>query len=478
MAWDYDVIIVGGGGAGLSAAIEAAQAGASCMVLEADTKLGGATSLSGGVFYAAGTSVQKERGIEDSADAMFDYVMALNHWALKPDIIRYVCDESGPTLEWLKSLGCNFPAPFLVESGVAGVPRGHPCEGAGLAVGEALINRAGALSVETAVNTRVERLLVEDGRVVGVHAGGVDLRAPVTLIATGGFGNNPEMREKYFPSAAKHGDWVWAVHDDAPFILGDGINMGAAIGAAITGHDTGLQLPTSGFDKRSIEAFLPPWTMVVNERGKRFMPEIAAYTVCGYLVDEQPNAHAFAIFDEPTLAEASNDSSYLDPYNTGMTTPIWEEATLRRQAASGRVKSAETLDDLAAKCGIRADALAETVRRYNADVASGSDRQYLKEAKKLFPVTTPPFYAVEVRAAIIGVTGAGLDVDLDCNVLDEAGRVIPGLLAAGETTGVLQGKRYAGGGFSLAPAIILGRRAGREAATRAKAARAGATDIA
>src|SRR5690606_28196852 len=99
---DFDVIVVGGGGAGLAAAIEAARAGASVMVLEADTKLGGATAMSGGVFYAAGTSAQRAQGIEgDTADAMFEYIMALNQWALKADIIRHISDQSGPTLEWL-----------------------------------------------------------------------------------------------------------------------------------------------------------------------------------------------------------------------------------------------------------------------------------------------------------------------------------------------------------------------------------------
>ena len=344
MASDYDVVIIGGGGAGLAAAIEATEAGASCMILEADTKLGGATALSGGVIYAADTDVQRKAGVAgDTAKAMFDYVMALNQWALKPDIIGHVCDDSAPTLAWLETLGVTFPPAHLVESGVDGVPRGHPADGAGFELAKALINRAGALGIDYALDTRVERLLVEDGRVVGVVAGGTELRAPITIIATGGFGNSDAMRKRFFPSVAQHGDWAWAVHDAAPFILGDGITLGEGVGAAITGHDTGLPLPTSGFGKY-IEAFLPPWTMIVNEEGKRFMPEIASYTICGYLINEQTNAHAFAIFDEPTLIEASNDGSYLDPYHTGMTTPIWRNpiSAPRPQAAGSRPPTRST----------------------------------------------------------------------------------------------------------------------------------------
>lgn len=466
MSRDFDVIIVGGGGAGLSAAIEAKQAGASVMVLEADTRLGGATGASAGVFYAANTSVQKARGIEDSAEAMFEYVMAINQWALKPDIIRHICEESGPTIEWLIDLGVKFPPEYLVCSGVENTPRGHPSEGAGHGIADRLINQAGAMGIETALGVRVDRLLVEQGRVVGVHAQGMDLRAPVTIIATGGFGNNPEMVQRLFPSAGQHAPWTWAVHDPVPFILGDGITMGEEIGAAIVGQDSGLMLPTSGFGK-FIEAFLPPWVMMVNDHGRRFVPECAAYTIVGYLIDEQPGHHAWCVFDEATLVEASNDSSYLDPYNAGITTPIWEEEMLRKQAASGRIRTGATIAELAARCGIDAAALQAQVDSYNADCDAGRDIAFEKETPKMFPVRQGPFYAVEVKPAIIGVTGAGLDIDRRCRVLDQAGRAIPGLYAAGETAGVTQGKRYAGGGFSIGPAVVLGREAGRQAAREA-----------
>lgn len=468
MAHDFDVIIVGGGGAGLAAAIEATKAGASCIVLEADTKLGGATALSAGVFYAADTSVQREAGVmNDTADAMFTYVMAVNQWALKPDIIRFICDESGPTIEWLRELGTRFIKEYLVVSGVDDVARGHSSEGAGGGIADALINAAGALDVQTALGTRVERLLFEDGRVVGVHAGGMDLRAPVTVITTGGFGNNPEMISKHFPSAAQHGDWTWAVHDPAPFILGDGIRLGEDVGAQVVGHDSGLLLPTSGVG-RFVEAFLPPWIMMVNEEGRRFAPETSSYTICGYLVNEQTNAHAFAIFDDPTMVEASSDSSYLDPYNSGLATPTWEAETLRKRIASGHVKMANSLAELGGICGIDGAALEETAQRYNEDIAGGEDKQFFKKSKKLFSVSQAPFYAVEVKAAIIGVTGAGLDADRQCRILDTHGRPIPGLFGAGEVLGVLQGKRYAGGGFSIGPAVILGREAGRQAAAAAR----------
>lgn len=460
---DFDVIIIGGGGAGLSAAIEATEAGARVLLCEADTKLGGATALSGGVFFAAGTSVQRARGLEDSADAMFDYVMTINQWRLKPDIMRFICDQSGPSLEWLIGLGTVFPPEQLVKGGIETVPRAHPSAGAGTGIADALINKAGALNVETAVGTRVERLLVEDGRVVGIHASGMDVRADAVIVTTGGFGNSAAMRARFFPTAAQHGSRVWAVHDPAPFILGDGITLGENVGAAVVGHDTGLLLPNSGHGK-NLEPFLPPWLMLVNMKGQRFVPEMSSYAISGYAINEQPEARAWAIFDEAALKTASHDIRYLDPYGAGINLPTWEEATVRQRVARGEILSAPTLDELAAKCGLDPRALAYSVALYNADCDTGHDSHFLQAEEKVFAVRSAPFFACDVRASVIGVTGAGLDIDRDCRVLDEAGVPIPGLYAAGEVLGVLMGKRYAGGGMSICPAVVLGREAGRQAA--------------
>lgn len=462
---DYDVIIIGGGAAGMSAAIEAHLAGASVMILEADNKLGGATALSGGVYYAANTSVQKARGIEDSADAMFSYVMTINQWRVKPDIFKIICDESGPGLEWLITLGAVFPPEQLTYGGLETVPRAHPSAGAGTGIADVLVNRVGALSIDTAVATRVEKILIEDGKVVGVHALGVDLRANSVIIATGGFGNAPEMLERFFPTAFQHGERTWAVHDPAPFILGDGITLGEQIGANIVGYDTGLLLPNSGYGKY-LEPFLPPWLMLVNREGKRFIPEMSSYAISGYAVNEQPGAVAWAIFDEEALKVASHDIRYLDPYGAGTNLPTWEEHTIRGRVEKGEILVADTLEALADLCGVDYRALAYTVSQYNEDCANGTDSHFMQSEEKTFPIATGPFYACKVLASVIGVTGAGLDIDRDCRVLDEAGIPIPGLYAAGETLGVIMGKRYAGGGMSIGPAVVLGRRAGTIAAAQ------------
>lgn len=462
MDYDYDVIVVGGGGAGMTAALVAHEAGASVMILEADGKLGGATWLSGGVIYAAGTSVQKKLGIEDTPQAMYDYIMTLNAWQTRPDIIRTFSERSAEAVEWMVSLGAEYE--WVVKSGVDTVPRGHCTKGAGFTIGELLKNEVGAKGIETALNTRVERLLFEDGRVCGVHADGVDLHAKAVVLTTGGLGNSPTMRAKYFPSAAQHGDIVYAVHDDAPFILGDGIKLGEQVGAEITGIDTGLVLPSAALVPNSVEAFLPPWMMLVNVDGHRFMPENAPYAVSGYLINEQPGARAYGIFDEKTLVEGSADKRFSDPYHTGEVSQTWDEDLIRKHVGTGRIKTADTLEEIADMCGINRLALRATAERYNADARNDVDTEWEKNAPRHFPIDEAPYFAVEVRASVIGQTSAGVDIDATTRVRDRNGATIPGLFAAGETVGCIQGKRYSGGGMGVGNALTFGRIAGEEVA--------------
>lgn len=467
MDYDYDVIVVGGGGAGMTAAIIAKDAGANVMILEADDKLGGATWLSGGVIYAAGTSVQRAQGIEDTPQAMYDYIMTLNAWQTRPDIIRTFAERSAEAVEWMISLGAEYE--WVVKSGVDTVPRGHCTKGSGFIIGELLKNEVGARGIETALMTRVERLLYHDGRVCGVHAAGVDLYAKAVIITTGGFGNSPTMRAKYFPSVAQHGEIVYAVHNDAPFILGDGIKLGEQVGAEITGIDTGLVLPSAGLVANSVEAFLPPWMMLVNDDGHRFMPENAPYAVSGYLINEQPRAHAWGIFDEKTLIEGSADKRFSDPYHTGEVSQTWDEELIRKHVVTGRVKQADTLEELADIVGINRLALRATAERYNADAQNGIDSEWDKQAPKHFPIDKAPYFAVEVRASVVGQTSAGLDIDPTTRVRDRNGKIIPGLFAAGETVGCIQGKRYSGGGMGVGNALTFGRIAGEEAAREVRA---------
>jgi fumarate reductase flavoprotein subunit len=229
------------------------------------------------------------------------------------------------------------------------------------------------------------------------------------------------MIKEYFPTAAYHGDWTYAVHMHAPYILGDAIKLGKSVGADIVGHDTGLLLPTSGLAK-FIEAWLPPWLMLVNVRGFRFMDESATYAVSGYIMNGQPEKRAYAIFDDPTLTAAGQDMKYANPYGTDTGMPTWDYAMLRHAIADGKIIRADTIVELAHKISIDSETLENTIQDYNTDCDKGCDSQFFKDMPERFPIRTGPFYAREVRSCVIGQTGAGLSINTQAEVLDEHGR--------------------------------------------------------
>jgi fumarate reductase flavoprotein subunit len=453
---DFDVAVIGAGAAGLAAAVTAADAGASVIVLEAGEKIGGSSRLSGGHFFAAGTSVQREAGVEDSADAMFEHIMVLNQWMLEPAVVRRYCDASASTLEWIRGLGVVFKPEHVHVSGVGSVPRGHVPEGEGLAVVSALDLQRSRRGVDLALAMRVSALLTEeDGRVIGLRAGEETLRAGAVVVATGGFGANPRLIEEYYPDAAAAGDWCWYI--GSPEARGDGIVLGREVGAAIDGRNRGLLLLTPGFS-RDLEIFLPGWIALVDRAGRRFVDETAPYTMMAGLVKRHGGV-AFALFDESARAAAAPNP---------LSRAYWVADVLASKAEEGRIVRAGSVAELARRAGIDASALAGTLERYNADCERGFDSAFFKHpASGTRPIAAPPFYAVEVRPAIIAWTGAGLRIDAEARVIGRDERPIAGLFAAGETVGSLHGDRYIGGGGSFGPSLVFGRIAGENAAALA-----------
>jgi fumarate reductase flavoprotein subunit len=463
---DYDVIVVGAGGAGLAAAIEAAEAGASVAVFEAGARAGGSTALSAGVVYAGATSVQREAGISDSVEQMFNYYMIFNQWNIEPWLVKRFCVDSGPAIDWLLSLGVRFPVKNLYIAGVDDVPRGHQAEGGGAALFEALYGAASSRGIECHTNIRVESLMVAHGQVVGIRAQGGCLKSGSVVIACGGIGVNADLLAEFYPQAAIHGT-RWTNYFGAETNQGDGLKMGRAIGAAIVGAGRGLLNGTPGFFKREVDGFLPSWLMLVNLDGRRFMDETAPYSVTGDLIRLQRESRCFAIMDEPTRLAARPDKSVTDKLGLdGYMAYNWVSETLQEQARKGVIHVADTLQDLGRKAGIHSGALQGTAAAYNNDVDAGVDRRFFKKGK-MARIMHAPFYAVEVRPAQYGITGAGLRIDPDAQVWSVDETRIPGLYAAGESSGGVFGDRYVGGGNSIGNAIIFGRIAGRNAAAHA-----------
>ncbi|WP_320778698.1 FAD-dependent oxidoreductase [Streptomyces sp. CRN 30] len=463
-----DVIVVGGGGAGLAAAVSAAERGAQVLLFESERELGGSTQLSAGLFTAAGTSVQRGLGVEDTAERHFQHYMDLNQWRLKPGLIRAFCGAAGPTLEWLLGLGLDVPAaespdahtPGLCRAGVEDVWRGHVPRDQGYGLVQVLDRARRERGVEAVLDTRVERLLFEEGRVVGVVADGIEVRAGAVVVASGGFAQDPGLLDRYYPEARDAGDSLFVVA--APGSRGDHFAFAEQTGAALTGHGWGLMLPTAYFQRyHHWQAGFPPKSRVhVNSAGRRFMDEDASYAVSGGVILAQEGP-VWAVFDEK--ARLGLPAGYTD----------WTPERVAEEVRSGRLPSAGTLTELAAAMDVPADALTATVSRWNAQLATtGEDPEFRREDSLAAkgspgapdPLVAAPFYAARVLPAELVCTHTGLEIDHDAAVLDRTGTVVPGLFAAGEAGGGVLGMRYVGGGNAVANALTMGRVAGRTAA--------------
>lgn len=461
----YDVMVIGGGGAGMSAAITAADAGASVCLLEASDRLGGATALAGGLLFVGGSAQQKTLGIEDDADAMFRDVMTINPDAPTP-VIRRLCDEAASSLEWLGAIGVDYPPEKLTSPSGRTVPRAHEPIGFGMAVAQRLDIALHQRPVDIAMKSRVERLIVDDGRVRGAIVAGEPVHARSVIIASGGIGGNPALVARLLPKTQPIADWVW--HVGNPANRGDGVLMGEQVGAAIGGTDSALLLMTPDF-YRDFEVIGPDWVAMVNRSGERFVAEDGAYWDLAESLERQQGARGWAIFDARLLAEhAVPHPRVLEALEVGSITLSWITRVLEEQISRGKILSATTLAELATKAGIDPQGMTNAIERYNTMAARKQDDDFGKMPANLLPIGQAPFYAAEIRPAILTVTGAGLCIDEHARVLDATGQPIGGLFAAGETVGNVFGRNYVGSGYAITNCITYGRIAGREAAAVAR----------
>ncbi len=464
--FDVDVLVIGSGAAGLSAALAARQAGAErVLVAEGEAIVGGSSRLSGGLMMGAATRYQKAQGIEDSPEALFHDYMTLNQWKVESAVVERLTQRAGQAVEWLGDLGVEF-YDQLVFGGDETLPRVHCPIGRGQAVVDVLYRNCREAGIEFALGQRVDRLLVADGAVVGIAVGDDEITAGSVVIATGGFGADEDKRRELFPSVYDTG---WSYYIGADGSRGDALDFTREVNAQVTGFNRGLRLLHTDFD-RMYEAYIPGWLILVNRQGRRFCNETAPYGIMDGLLQEQGDS-AFAIFDHKALVDATElgVARYKQsiPGSTKKQSPHWNLDIIEMMLKEGKVHKRDSLDELAAAIGVPAKNLTATVERVNELVELHEDQDYLKDPKFLEPIASGPFYAVEVRPATCCFTACGLRINRDAEVLDESGRVIPGLYAAGEVTGGVIGPRYVGSGNSYGNCVTMGRVAGQSAAAHA-----------
>ena len=462
-ASDVDVVVIGSGAAGLCAALAARARGAQrVLVAEAEGVVGGSSRLSGGLIMGAGTRYQRALGISDDAESLYHDYLQLNRWDVDAAVVKRFTEWAGPTVEWLGDLGVEFHEQ-LVYGGDERVPRVHVPIGRGQGIIDVLHRRCRDADVDVALGRRVDRLLVDDGAVVGVAVGDDEIRAGAVVIASGGFGASPERLAEHFPSAAGTGE-AWYIGADGS--RGDALDLAAQVQAQTTGHDRGLRLLHTGVD-RILEAYLPGWLVLVGTDGRRFCDETAPYGMMDHLV-RMHGDRAWAICDHATLEAATRSGvaryKQMIPGSSKRQSPHWTTDVMALMVAAGRARTAPTLADLAVAIGIDAAVLCGTIDRYNAGVDAHEDAEFDKALAFLEPVREAPFYAVEMRPSTVCFTAYGLRIDRDARVLDATSRPVPGLYAAGECTGGVVGAQYVGSGNSYANITVFGRIAGDAAA--------------
>ncbi len=463
---EVDVLVVGLGAAGAAAALAAVDEGAETRVVERAGGGGGTSAMSGGVVYlGGGTGLQKACGFEDSADAMFDYLMASVGRGADEAKLRLYCDGSVAHYDWLVEQGVPFKPTFyygisgepptddgLVWSGSEQVhpyreiarpaPRGHVVAvpgPAGHRLMSALCSRLEKTDAELAFNTRCNALYRDaGGAIVGARlesfgeSRSVRCRGGV-LLTTGGFVLNNEMLEAYRPEARQCSLRVAAEGDD-----GSGIRLGMQAGAG-----------TRHLDKVSIS--LPvtqPWDLkaglLVNAQGQRFINEDAYYGRLGEHALLHQEGRVWLIVDDGIFTKPE--------YGFDL-------------CAVG-----ETPAELARELGLPEGALESTIEIFNRFAERGEDPFFHKREPYLRPLVEPPFGAIDCtveNARYAVFTLGGLATDIDGRVLDPEGRSIPGLFGAGRTTSGLAVGGYSSG-LSLGDGTFFGRRAGRAAAERAR----------
>lgn len=430
-----DIVIIGAGGAGLTAATEAASRGKKVIVLEKMAACGGNTISATGGLNASETSIQKKLGIEDSNDSYFNDTMKGGYNKNDADLVRNMVEQSAATVDWLISIGAD-----LTDVGkMAGSSnkRTHRPQG-GAAVGAhlvpVLVKAAENAGAEIRLSSKVTEIIEEKGRAAGVKVsaknGDYTIKAKAVIVAVGGFGANPDMVVSYKANLKGFGT---TNHKGA---TGDAFDMVKKFNAALTQMDEIQTHPTvvPGNGTMITEAVRGNGAIIVNRDGKRFCTEMATRDVMSKAILEQKGQTAYILFDHDVRKSLKAIEGYVK---------------------KGLLTEGATVAELASKLEIPADVLEATMAEYASIQASGNDPLGRKANEMPRPLTEGPFYACEIGPAIHHTMG-GIVINTKAEVIDVNGNAVPGLYAAGEVTGGIHGGNRLGGN-AVADICIYGK---------------------
>ena len=487
---DADVVVVGAGGAGMTAAITAAAEGKSVVILESQSMVGGNSVRATGGMNAGKTVYQDENEFGESAGvektlktaaekyADNETITALaktvsEQWAAyqanptgyfdsvelmeldtmiggkginDPELVETLCANSADAIDWLDEHGITLHN--VSSFGGASVKRIHRpvnAEGKTVSVGSYMIplleENCEKAGVKMMLDTTATEILTDaNGAAVGVKATGasgetVTVNAKAVVLATGGFGANLDMVVKYKPELKGF------MTTNAPGIQGQGIEMAQAIGAATVDMDQIQIHPTVEANTAALitEGLRGDGAILINEEGQRFIDEVGTRDVVSAAEIAQTGSYSWLVVDQ-AMADASS--------------------VIQGYIKKGYTVTGSTYEELGKAMGVDAAAFAETMDKWNGYVEAKNDPDFGRTSFAN-PLNTAPYYAVKVTAGVHHTMG-GLKINANTEVLNEKGEVIPGLFAAGEVTGGVHGANRLGGN-AVADFTVFGRIAGAAA---------------
>jgi fumarate reductase flavoprotein subunit len=435
---ECDIVIIGAGGAGLTAATEAASKGAKVLVLEKMAIVGGNSNFSTGGINACYTKEQERLGIKDSKEVFYNDTMRGGQYLNDPDLVRTLIDNSAAMVEWLQTPMIGADLSDVGAFGGATNKRIHRPKGGG-AIGAHLIpllqKAALKQGAEIRLNNKVIDILSNNGRACGVkvaYAGGeYTVRAKAVIVATGGFGANPEMIEFYQASLA---GFATTNHKGA---TGDAFKMVEKFDAQLIQMEQIQIHPTvvKGTGIMITEAVRGNGAILVNKAGRRFVNEMETRDIVSAAVLKNPERSAYLIFDQNVRDSLKAIETY---------------------AKQNLLSEGATLLELSRMIAVDAVALEYTIDEYNKAVLAKKDTEFGRNPESMErTISTPPFYAIEIEPAIHHTMG-GLKINTKAQVLNKLNLPVPGLFAAGEVTGGVHGAQRLGGN-AVADICIFGK---------------------
>ena len=487
---DADVVVVGAGGAGMTAAITAAAEGKNVVILESQSMVGGNSVRATGGMNAGKTVYQDENEFGESAGvektlktaaekyADNETITALaktvsEQWAAyqanptgyfdsvelmeldtmiggkginDPELVETLCANSADAIDWLDEHGITLHN--VSSFGGASVKRIHRpvnAEGKTVSVGSYMIpllqENCEKAGVKMMLDTTATEILTDaNGAAVGVKATGasgetVTVNAKAVVLASGGFGANLDMVVKYKPELKGF------MTTNAPGIQGQGIEMAQAIGAATVDMDQIQIHPTVEANTAALitEGLRGDGAVLINAEGKRFIDEVGTRDVVSAAEIAQTGSYSWLVVDQAMVDASSVIQGYIK---------------------KGYTVTGATYEELGKAMGVDAAAFAETMEKWNGYVEAKNDPDFGRTSFAN-PLNTAPYYAVKVTAGVHHTMG-GLKINANTEVLNEKGEVIPGLFAAGEVTGGVHGANRLGGN-AVADFTVFGRIAGAAA---------------